>query len=382
MKRDSFMETGERFSSSSEVERDTFSPCVTPLRRTGEFSCSNHLLNILAERMAQEQQALFSGPTPPAGEFLLLLSEAASFNFDLREFFLSELEKGSPGPYARIVVLDQLYRKYGESELVRRYLPAAAARLDAAGPAFTDRFAEDPAPERLVSAAFSAGMDLLCGKLANALGEECIASERHALYLKKKKAFLEEFYTGDGRFRESSQTAAVLALRFGLTPENWDLWALVVESLLKDIEKKRAMHFSTGLAGTAYLLPVLTDAEALDTAWQLFLQSSRPSWLFPVIRQQESPCAAWSAASQWLFETVGGIRPDFGARRFEIAPRFGRFLQYARARYDSVFGPVTSEWHREGEDLILEFTVPEGTEARVRGKVYGPGRFTLKIRHY
>ena len=111
MKRDSFMETGERFSSSSEVERDTFSPCVTPLRRTGEFSCSNHLLNILAERMAQEQRALFSGPTPPAGEFLLLLSEAASFNFDLREFFLSELEKGSPGPYARIVVLDQLYRK-------------------------------------------------------------------------------------------------------------------------------------------------------------------------------------------------------------------------------------------------------------------------------
>ena len=376
------METGERVSSSPEVKRDTGLPCPAPLRRTGEFSCSDHLLNILAGRMAREQQALFSGPTPPAGETLLLLSEAASFNFDLREFFLGELEKGTPGPYAGIVVLDQLYRKYGESGPVRRYLPAAAARLDAAGPGFADRFAEDPAPERLVSAAFSAGMDLLCGKLALSLGEERIASERYSIYLRKKKAFLEEFYTGDGLFRESSQTSAVLALRFGLTPENWDLWALVVESLLKDIEKKRAMHFSTGLAGTAYLLPVLTDAEALDTAWQLLLQSSRPSWLFPVIRQRESPCAAWSAASQWLFETVAGIRPDFGARRFEIAPRFGRFLQYARARYDSGFGPVTSEWRREDEDFILEFIVPEGTEARVRGKIYGPGRFTLKIRHY
>ena len=356
---------------------------ATALRTTGKFSCSNHLLNILAERMVREQKALFSGPTPPDRETLLLLSESACFNLDLRAFFLKKLEAGDLAEsYAGVVVLDQLYRKYGENEAVRQYLPAAAAHLDTARREVADRFAEDPAPEKLVDLAMSAGMDLVCGSLARALGEERIANERAASYAGKKEAFLREFYTGEGRFRESSQTGAVLALRFGLTPENWDLWALVVESLLKDIEKKRAMHFSTGLVGTAYLLPVLTEAEALDTAWQLVLQSSRPSWLYPVIRQTEVSCPAWSAASQWLFETVCGIRPDFGARRFEIAPRFGRFLQYARARYDSVFGPVTSEWHREGEDFVLEFSVPEGTLALVRGKVWGPGKFTLKIRHY
>ena len=356
---------------------------LSPLRETGEFSCSNHLLNTLAERMIREQKRIFSGPVPPDRETLLLLAEAASFDLDLREFFLRELAgDGLAGSYAGVVVLDQLCRKYGETEAARQYLPAAAAHLDSARGEIADRFAEDPAPEKLVDLAFSAGMDRLCGKLALDLGEERIARERNARYAGKKAAFLKEFYTGDGRFREPSQTAAVLALRFGLTPENWDLWALVVESLLKDIEKKRAMHFSTGLAGTAYLLPVLTEAEALDTAWQLFLQSSRPSWLYPVIRQTDVPFATWSAAGQWLFGTVCGIRPDFGARRFEIAPRFGRFLQYARARYDSVFGPVTSEWRREGEDFVLDFSVPGGTEALVRGKIYGPGRYTLKINHY
>ena len=222
----------------------------------------------------------------------------------------------------------------------------------------------------------------LAARLALALGETRIANERNTLYARLKAAFLKEFYTEEGRFRESTQTGAVLALRFGLTPEDRDLWALVVDSLLKEIEKKRAMHFSTGLLGTALLLPVLTEAEALDTAWQLLLQSSPPSWLYPVIRRETPPCIAWSAASRWLFETVCGIRPDFGARRFEIAPRFGRFLRYARARYDSVYGPVTSQWRREDEDFILDFTVPRGTEALVRGKLYGPGQFTLKIRHY
>lgn len=365
-----------------EAKRDA-APLSPPLRRTGGFSCSNYLLDILAERMIREQERIFSGPTAPGRETLLLLSEAAGFALDLRPLFLRELaEGGLAESYAGVVVLDQLYRKYGETEAVRQYLPAAAAHLESAEKEIADRFAEDPAPEELVARAFSAGMDRLCAGLARALGEERIANERSARYAGKKAAFLKEFYTGDGRFAESSQTAAVLALRFGLTPENPDLWALVVESLLKDIEKKRAMHFSTGLVGTAYLLPVLTEAEALDTAWQLVLQSSRPSWLYPVIRQEAPPCAAWSAATCWLFETVCGIRPDFGARRFEIAPRFGRFLRYARARYDSVFGPVTSEWRREGEDFVLEFSVPEGTGALVRGKVYGPGNFTLKIRHY
>ena len=377
------MDMGKTFSPSPEGERAAACPVPAALRETGEFSCSNHLLNILAERMKQAQKELFSSPEPPDRETLLLLSGAASFDLDLRAFFLKRLEEGRPAEgYAQIVMLDQLYRKYGETEAVRQFLPAAAARLDRAEEGGADRFAEDPAPERLVGQAMFAGMNLLCARLALALGETRIANERNTLYARLKAAFLKEFYTEEGRFRESTQTGAVLALRFGLTPEDRDLWALVVDSLLKEIEKKRAMHFSTGLLGTALLLPVLTEAEALDTAWQLLLQSSPPSWLYPVIRRETPPCIAWSAASRWLFETVCGIRPDFGARRFEIAPRFGRFLRYARARYDSVYGPVTSQWRREDEDFILDFTVPRGTEALVRGKLYGPGQFTLKIRHY
>ena len=115
-----------------EAKRDA-APLSPPLRRTGEFSCSNHLLNILAERMIREQERIFSGPTAPGRETLLLLSEAAGFALDLRPLFLRELaEGGLAESYAGVVVLDQLYRKYGETEAVRQYLPAAAAHLESA----------------------------------------------------------------------------------------------------------------------------------------------------------------------------------------------------------------------------------------------------------
>ena len=108
-------------------------PPSPPLRRTGEFSCSNHLLNILAERMIREQERIFSGPTPPDRATLLLLSEAAGFALDLRPLFLRELAGGGLAEsYAGVVVLDQLYCKYGETEAVRQYLPAAAAHLETA----------------------------------------------------------------------------------------------------------------------------------------------------------------------------------------------------------------------------------------------------------
>ena len=225
--------------------------------------------------------------------------------------------------------------------------------------------------------------------------------ERMEKYEWIKAAFMKEFYTEDLRFKGESQTSKLLALHFDLTPENKDLWALVVESLLNDIEKKRKMHLSTGFLGTPLLLPVLTKIEALDTAYALLLQSSYPSWLYPVIQGATTMWERWNswnhetgfgpaamnsfnhyaygAVAEWFYEDVCGIKPDPTFKRFRIEPRFGRFLTHARAEYDSIYGLIVSAWRREEGHYIHRFTVPPNTEALVRNKLYGPGSYTLKI---
>ena len=56
------------------------------------------------------------------------------------------------------------------------------------------------------------------------------------------------------------------------------------------------------------------------------------------------------SVGQWLYEHVAGIRaaePGYG--HVLIAPEPGE-LEWARATYRSVRGPITSAWRREGDD--------------------------------
>ena len=164
------------------------------------------------------------------------------------------------------------------------------------------------------------------------------------------------------------------------------------------------MHLSTGFLGTPLLLPVLTKVEALDTAYQLLLQSSYPSWLYPVIQGATTMWERWNswnhetgfasismnsfnhyaygAVAEWFYEEICGIKPDPTFKRFKLEPRFGRFLDHAEAEYDSIYGTIRAGWRRAGEDYVYNFTIPANTEALVRGKLYGPGTYSIEIKHY
>ena len=70
-----------------------------------------------------------------------------------------------------------------------------------------------------------------------------------------------------------------LHLMFNLLPEN--LRAKSAAFLVDDI-KSRGNHLSTGFLGTIYLCHVLTGCGYTDVAYDLLLQESYPSWLYPV----------------------------------------------------------------------------------------------------
>ncbi len=94
----------------------------------------------------------------------------------------------------------------------------------------------------------------------------------------------------------STQTAYVLALEFDILPES--LRAQAAKRLVDNI-RSYDNHLTTGFLGTPYICHVLTRFGYTDVAYDLLLQKSYPSWLYPV-----------TMGATTIWERWDGIKPD------------------------------------------------------------------------
>jgi len=70
----------------------------------------------------------------------------------------------------------------------------------------------------------------------------------------------------------------------------------------------------------------------------------------------------------WLHEYLGGIRPDPevpGFKRIIIQPEVVGGLTWGRDSYDSVHGPINSEWRQSAGQFDLKVGIPANTTATV-----------------
>jgi alpha-L-rhamnosidase len=75
---------------------------------------------------------------------------------------------------------------------------------------------------------------------------------------------------------------------------------------------------------------------------------------------------SFGAVGRWLFEQVGGIRPETaGFESFAVSPQLGGGLTWAKTSYESIRGRIVSDWALEGERLVLDVQVPPNTTAKV-----------------
>ena len=178
-----------------------------------------------------------------------------------------------------------------------------------------------------------------------------------------------------------------MALAFHLLPE--DKQPKAVEYLVDDI-KARAMHLSTGFVGVRQLLPVLTRYGHLDIAYSLLNQDTFPSWLFSVKHGATTIWERWDgwtpekgfqdpgmnsfnhyslgSCGQWMYTTIAGIDLDPrqpGYKHILIHPRPGGGLTMCKASYNSLHGPIQTEWHVEGDNYKLTVTIPANATASV-----------------
>jgi alpha-L-rhamnosidase len=131
----------------------------------------------------------------------------------------------------------------------------------------------------------------------------------------------------------------------------------------------------TGFLSTVFLLSVLTEAGETEVAYKMLENTEKPGWLGEILDGATTVWETWEgdvsrnhyspgAVCQWLFDTVGGIRPH-GENRFVIRPVPGGSLSFAKTSYKSLYGTVESSWERKEGATTFTVTVPANTTARL-----------------
>ncbi len=434
------------------------------LETTGEFSCDHLLINRLQDNIAWSQRSSFHSvpaDAPQRDERLAwtgpvqAFARTGAFNMDTAGFFnkwladISDAQRsdGALPPVAPLPPgLDALdidggagwsdaylicawtqYRCFNDKRLLARhfdnmklmvrrmektssqYIRDDSRHADSGG--YGDWLAADAGlhryadtrhgatPPELIGTAFFCYSARLLARIAGVLGNLSDLERFEKLANDVRAAFRKRFVTPDGQLVSATQTALVLSLHFGLLERTERKRAL--DMLVSDIEARNT-HLSTGVLGTPFLLHVLAAGGQLALAYELLLQTSAPSWLYPVTQGATSIWERWDSwtseagfqdpamnsfnqtalgsVGEWLYQTVAGLdlNPDLAPgqnayRHAHIEPQppvgkdfpAGAPLHYAEASLATVHGRFASRWEIVDERFLLVVTVPANCSATV-----------------
>ena len=239
----------------------------------------------------------------------------------------------------------------------------------------------------LVCQAYFAHSTDLLQRTAKVLGKNADAEKYGRLLEKIKQVFLDEFVTPNARLASNTQTAYSLALAFGLLPDSMQERA--AQRLADDVD--RFKHITTGFLGASLVCPVLSDYGYFEQAFMLLNRKDYPSWLYPITKGATTIWERWDglkpdgtfqdkgmnsfnhyaygAIGDWLYRVVAGLDIDEqnpGYKHILIQPHPGGGLTYAKARHESLYGPVESGWRLTDQKMTVNVEIPPNTTATVR----------------
>jgi alpha-L-rhamnosidase len=238
-------------------------------------------------------------------------------------------------------------------------------------------------PNDLSATAYYAYSTELLAKSARILGKEDDAQKYEKLRKDIGEAYVREFFTPNGRLAARTQTAHILSLYFGLTPEAYRKRAI---DTLVDLIAEQKNHLTTGFLGTSYICRVLADNGHLDLAYELLLKEDFPSWLYQITKGATTIWEHWDglkpdgtmwspdmnsfnhyaygAVCDWVFSAVGGLDTDQerpGFARSILRPRPGKGISWAETKYESAYGLLSVRWETGGGNIRVSVTVPHNT---------------------
>jgi alpha-L-rhamnosidase len=309
---------------------------------------------------------------------------------------------------AAVIVPWTIYRMYGDERILEEQYQSMAAWIAnmrrragddlilREGEHFGDwlsyrsndhRRPSGPTDPEMLATAFFAYSTGLVADVARILNRISDVAAYDALANRVREAFIREFITPSGRLSPNTQTAYVLALAFDLVPD--EMKASAANRLVEEI-RRFDNHLTTGFLGTPLLLHVLSAVGRDDVAYDLLMQDTYPSWLYPVkrgattiwehwdgIKPDGSPQDpemnsynhyAYGAVGSWLYGRVAGIRPDTSMPGFKhviIEPIPGGGLTWATGELETMYGLVRSSWKIDEGRFHLDVRIPPNATGTV-----------------
>jgi len=132
----------------------------------------------------------------------------------------------------------------------------------------------------------------LTAQAASILDRAADADHFGALAERTRAAFTEHYVSDDGTVHSDAQTVYALAIAFGLLDEPVRQKA---GDRLAALVAGSGYRISTGFAGTPYVTDALTLTGHLDDAYRLLLQQECPSWLYSVTMGATTVWERWDA---------------------------------------------------------------------------------------
>jgi len=333
------------------LEAQDLTACVlhNDLKRTGQFKCSNPLINQLQSCVVWGQRGNFlEAPTdcPQRDERLgwsgdvQVFVNTACYNYDCEDFYRQWMDAMRDGQRvdgafpdtapdilnwhgnagwgdAGVIVPHAVWQHYGDLQIVEENWAAMVRYMDflkkrALGyiqpdTVYGDWLAVDatrpewsPTPKDLIGTAYFARCAQLMSAMAYALGQSIEGEAYSKLFDVIKAAFQARFITSAGLVLGDTQTSYLLALAFDLVPD--PLFEPAGQRLVERIEA-RNWHLSTGFLGTPLLNPVLTKIGRCEVAYRLLMQDTYPSWLYPI---KNGATTMWERWNSWTEENGFG----------------------------------------------------------------------------
>jgi alpha-L-rhamnosidase len=290
------------------------------------------------------------------------------------------------------LLVQYMYEQYGDRRIVEQHFEgirgwaeflrskSVDGTLDYSK--YGDWVSIEPTPLNVVGSAYYYWSVDIVAKAAAILGKTAEAEQYGKLANEIAAAFQKRFFHPEDRtYANGSQTSLTLPLYLGITPP---ALRRPVYGNLRDLIIGRDTHLATGIIGTKYLFPALTEQGGSDLAYDLATQTTYPSWGYMIANGATTVWELWQnrtgptmnshnhpmlgSVGAWFYTALAGINPDTkspGYGRIRIQPRMVRDLRWASGTIDTIRGTVSTSWSRESDSVRLDVTIPAGSTAEV-----------------
>jgi alpha-L-rhamnosidase len=295
---------------------------------------------------------------------------------------------GPAWDFALFIVPWNMYVYSGDHQVLRKYYPALIKYLDFLSGTATDGIirwglgdwvpVKTITPPELITTAYYYQQCLVASKIAEVLGYYQDQEKYQGWAREIRKAFNEQFVMDqDPWVGNGSQSSLGCALYFSLLDSVFTEPAL--QKLINDIQNSD-MNLDFGVLGSKFVPNALAQAGRMDIAYDLINTTDFPGWGHWVSRGATTLWEDWRGESSrnhvffgdvsaWFYRYLAGIRPDEkipGFKHFYIAPWFPGDLKWVKARMDSFYGPIKSNWEKNGNSLRMNVQIPFNTSATLR----------------